>query len=66
MLLTAASAGCAHSAPTAKMLAAAASLDFEKAAKFRDELLALKGEKPMATEEKSRQGRRKSTARHRK
>ena len=49
-----------------QMLAAAASLDFEKAAKFRDQLLALKGEKPMATEEKSRQGRRKSTARHKK
>jgi len=49
-----------------QMLAAAASLDFEKAAKFRDQLLALKGEKPMASEEKSRQSRRKSTARRRK
>ena len=49
-----------------QMLAAAASLDFEKAAKFRDQLLALKGEKPMATEEKSRQSKRKSTARRRK
>ena len=49
-----------------QMLAAAANLDFEKAAKFRDQLLALKGEKPMATEEKSRQSKRKSTARRRK
>ena len=49
-----------------QMLAAAASLDFEKAAKLRDQLLALKGEKPMATEEKSRQSRRKSTARRKK
>ena len=48
-----------------QMLAAAASLDFEKAAKYRDELLALKGEKPMVTQEKSRSGRRKSTARRR-
>ena len=46
-----------------QMLTAAANLDFEKAAKLRDQLLALKGERPMATEEKSRQGRRKSTAR---
>ncbi len=42
-----------------KMLAAAADLDFEKAAKFRDQLLALKGEKPMATNEKSKRGRRR-------
>ena len=48
-----------------QMLAAAASLDFEKATKYRDELLALKGEKPMVTQEKSRSGRRKSTARRR-
>ena len=48
-----------------QMLAAAASLDFEKAAKYRDELLALKGEKPMVTQEKSRSGRRKSSARRR-
>jgi len=49
-----------------QMLTAAANLDFEKAAKLRDQLLALKGERPMATEEKSRQGRRKSTARRKK
>ncbi|MBQ4451364.1 MAG: excinuclease ABC subunit UvrB [Clostridia bacterium] len=42
-----------------KMLAAAADLDFEKAAKFRDQLLALKGEKPMATNEKSKRARRR-------
>ena len=42
-----------------KMLAAAADLDFEKAAKYRDQLLALKGEKPMATNEKSKRGRRR-------
>ena len=46
-----------------QMLAAASNLDFEKAAKYRDELLALKGEKPMNTEEKSRAGRRKTAAR---
>ena len=42
-----------------KMLAAAADLDFEKAARFRDQLLALKGEKPMATNEKSKRARRR-------
>ncbi|MDO4357170.1 MAG: excinuclease ABC subunit UvrB [Clostridia bacterium] len=42
-----------------EMLAAAANLDFEKAAKLRDQMLALKGEKPVKTEEKSRQSRRK-------
>ena len=47
------------------MLAAAGNLDFEKAAKLRDELLALKGEKPMASAEQSRQSRRKSTKRRR-
>ena len=46
-----------------QMLAAASNLDFEKAAKYRDELLALKGEKPMNTEEKSRAGHRKTAAR---
>lgn len=40
-----------------RMLAAAADLDFERAAKLRDQLLALKGEKPVATAEKSRAGR---------
>ena len=48
-----------------QMLAAAGNLDFEKAAKLRDELLALKGEKPMASAEQSRQSRRKSTKRRR-
>ena len=42
-----------------RMLAAAADLDFEKAAKLRDELLALKSEKPMATGEKSKRGKRR-------
>ena len=41
-----------------EMLAAAGALDFERAAKVRDQMLALKGEKPMATQEKSRLGRR--------
>ena len=48
-----------------QMLAAAGNLDFEKAAKLRDELLSLKGEKPMASAEQSRQSRRKSTKRRR-
>ena len=48
-----------------QMMAAAGNLDFEKAAKLRDELLALKGEKPMASAEQSRQSRRKSTKRRR-
>ncbi|MBQ3223927.1 MAG: excinuclease ABC subunit UvrB [Clostridia bacterium] len=42
-----------------RMLAAAAELDFEKAAKLRDQILQLKGEAPMATGEKSRKSRRK-------
>jgi len=41
-----------------EMLAAAGALDFERAAKIRDQMLALKGEGPMATNEKSRLGRR--------
>ncbi len=41
-----------------EMLAAAGALDFERAAKMRDQMLALKGEGPMATNEKSRLGRR--------
>ena len=40
-----------------QMLAAAESLDFEKAAKLRDRLLALRGETPMNTEQTSRKGR---------
>ena len=42
-----------------QMLSAAGDLDFERAAKLRDQMLALKGEKAMATAEKSRFGRRK-------
>jgi len=41
------------------MLQAAGNLDFEKAAKLRDEMLALKGEKVQSSQEKSRFGRRK-------
>ena len=41
------------------MLEAANNLDFEKAAKLRDQMLALKGEKVMASGEKSRKTRRK-------
>ena len=40
-----------------QMLSAAESLDFEKAAKLRDRLLALRGEAPMNTEQTSRKGR---------
>ena len=49
------------------MLDAAEHLDFEKAAKLRDQLLALKGEAPMINAEKSRKKRRtreKMTHRH--
>ena len=42
-----------------EMLEAAGNLDFERAAKLRDQMLALKGEKPMKTEDKSRRARRK-------
>ena len=42
-----------------RMLAAAAELDFEKAAKLRDQLLEMKGEKAMATNEKSHKSRRR-------
>ena len=42
-----------------RMLAAAADLDFETAAKLRDQMLELKGEKTMATNEKSRRAKRK-------
>ena len=42
-----------------RMLEAANNLDFEKAAKLRDQMLALKGEKSMATGEQSRQKGRK-------
>ena len=41
------------------MLEAANNLDFEKAAKYRDQMLALKGEKVMATGEQSRQRRKR-------
>ena len=42
-----------------KMLEAAEALNFEEAAKLRDQILALKGERPAATGEKSRRGKRK-------
>jgi len=42
-----------------QMLAAAANLDFEKAARLRDQMLQLKGEKVMASNEKSRKTKRK-------
>ncbi len=48
-----------------QMLAAAGNLDFEKAAKIRDQLLKLRGEKPMSTGEQSRMGRRKGNKRRR-
>ena len=41
------------------MLEAANNLDFEKAARYRDQMLALKGEKVMATQEQSRQRRKR-------
>ena len=41
------------------MLAAAGDLDFERAAKLRDQLLALRGEKVLTSGERSRQGRRR-------
>ncbi len=44
-----------------QMLAAAAALNFEQAAKLRDQLLKLKGEKPLASGEKSRQAKKKAT-----
>ena len=47
-----------------QMLAAAADLDFEKAARLRDRLLALKGEAPMTTHEKSTRGKRKAVKRN--
>ena len=43
--------------PEGRMLAA--DLDFETAAKLRDQMLALRGEKTMATGEKSYRGRRR-------
>jgi excinuclease UvrABC ATPase subunit len=42
-----------------QMLDAAEKLDFEKAAQLRDQLLALRGEKPMGSGEQSRRARRK-------
>ena len=41
-----------------QMLEAAAELNFEKAAKLRDQLLALRGERPIASKEKSRRAKR--------
>ncbi len=48
-----------------QMLVAAGNLDFEKAAKLRDQLLTLRGEQPMASGEQSRMGRRKGNKRRR-
>ena len=42
-----------------QMLEAAEALNFELAAKLRDQILKLKGERPAATGEKSRRGKRK-------
>ena len=42
-----------------RMLEAANNLDFEKAAQLRDEMLALRGEKPMADNEQGRAARRR-------
>ena len=42
-----------------QMLAAAGNRDFEKAAKLRDQMLELRGEKPMSSGEQSRQTRRR-------
>ena len=42
-----------------RILEAANNLDFEKAAKLRDQMLELRGEKPMSSGEQSRQKRRK-------
>ena len=42
-----------------RMLEAANNLDFEKAAKLRDQMLQLRGERPMSSGEQSRQKRRK-------
>ncbi len=44
-----------------RMLEAANNLDFEKAAKLRDQMLELRGERPMSSGEQSRQKRRKRT-----
>ncbi len=49
-----------------QMLAAAGDLDFERAAQLRDQMLALKGEKPMATGEKSRMAKRRGGRNRRK
>lgn len=46
-----------------RMLAAAADLNFEQAAKLRDQLLEMRGEKVMTTNEKSHRSRRKSANR---
>jgi len=43
-----------------QMLEAAEALNFELAAKLRDQILRIKGEKPAPTKEKSRRGRKKS------
>ena len=47
-----------------KMLSAAGSLDFEKAAKYRDELLQLRGKAPIEKEQPQPLHRRRSTRHH--
>jgi excinuclease ABC subunit B len=47
-----------------KMLSAAGSLDFEKAAKYRDELLQLRGKAPIEKEQTQPLHRRRSTRHH--
>ena len=48
-----------------QMLSAAKALDFEQAAKLRDQLLELKGEKPQAEQiQKKRRRTRESTRHH--
>ena len=42
-----------------QMLEAAGRLDFERAARLRDQILSVRGERPMATQERSRRARRK-------
>jgi len=47
-----------------KMLSAAGELDFEKAAKYRDELFTLKGDKPLEKQQPQPVRRRRGTRHH--
>ena len=47
-----------------QMLIAAGNLEFEKAAKIRDQILRLKGEKPMASDEQSRGAKRRASKKY--